>query len=370
MASRAIRTILCGMGNVNRSFVEILASHQQSLEERYGARFVIVGATDSGGAAIDARGLSVQQLIDCKLAKRSVASLERVGHAGLDGVQVMERLLHEPESEGEQARVDLVLEATPVVKAREGRLQQPALDTIRYAVKHGVPCVLANKGPLAFEYQSLMQLAREHQTKIRFSACVGGALPTIDIGRRDLVGCHIQRVEAVLNGTTHSMLRAIESGVAYDEALRDAQRRGIAETDPSLDVDGWDAAFKLVIVANAVLNQPSTLHDVDVQGITNVTVADLQAATSRQERVVLLCSATKNQSPAASPERHWNLSVKPTPLPIDHPLARMHADEMGVVYHTDIAGIASATTLERGPKPTAAAMLRDALHILCPQVIE
>jgi homoserine dehydrogenase len=192
---------------------------------------------------------------------------------------------------------------------------------------------------------------------LRFSACAGGALPTINIGRRDLIGCRIERVEAVLNGTTQGILRAMEAGGSYADALADMQRRGLAETDPMLDVEGWDAANKVVILANAVLGRPTTLADVAVEGITGLTAEELREATAHGSRVVLLCLAEQEGD-------DYRLSVRPTALPLDHPLARMTGDEMGIVYYTDIAGRASATTMERGPEPTAAAMLRDVLEIV------
>jgi homoserine dehydrogenase len=181
-------------------------------------------------------------------------------------------------------------------------------------------------------------------------------MPTVNVGWRDMIGCRIERVEAVLNGTTQSILRAMEQGTSYADALAEMQRRGLAETDPTLDVEGWDAANKIVILANAVLRQPTTLGDVAVEGITQLTAGELRAATTRGERIVLLCLAERAGDT-------YRLSVRPTALPTEHPLARMSADEMGVVYHTDIAGQLSMTTAEMSPVPTAAAMLRDAIEI-------
>ncbi len=182
-------------------------------------------------------------------------------------------------------------------------------------------------------------------------------MPTINIGRRDLAGCRIERVEAVLNGTTQGILRMIESGTSYAEALAEMQRRGLAETDPTLDVAGWDAANKTVILANAVLGRPTTLADVAVEGIVGIDADELRAAGARGERIVLLCLAARAGD-------DYRLSVRPTALPLDHPLARMGGDEMGVVYYTDISGRLSVTTRETDPLPTAAALLRDTIEIV------
>ena len=164
----------------------------------------------------------------------------------------------------------------------------------------------------------------------------------------------------MLNGTSQSILRAMERGMTYAEALAETQRRGMAETDPTLDVEGWDAANKLVILANAVLSRPTTLDDVAVSGITTLGAEELRAALSRGRRIVQLCLAEQCGD-------DYRLSVRPTALPLDHPLARMTGDEMGVVYYTDTGVCLSATSDEPGPEPTASALLRDVLEIFLPR---
>ena len=365
MTTKTHRLILAGLGNVNRSFLSILQSQAALLRERYGLAFAIVGAADSGGAAADQAGLDIAALLAAKRAGSSVATMAGVGRAGATALDLARTL-----------DADALLEATPV-NLRDG---QPGLDVVRAALGRGIACVLANKGPLALAYAELAGmsdlalsglgaggwgLGRQFsqpptpnpQPLLRFSACVGGAMPSINVGWRDMLGCRIERVEAVLNGTTQGILRAIEQGASYADALAEMQQRGLAETDPTLDVEGWDAANKMVILANAVLRQPTTLAHVEVEGITQLTADDLRAARARGERIVLLCLAERVGEA-------YRLSVRPTALPADHPLARMSADEMGVVYYTDIAGRQSATTLERGPVPTAAAMLRDMIEIM------
>jgi homoserine dehydrogenase len=325
----------------------VLDSQAALLRERYGVECTVVGAADSAGAALDPAGLDRGAILAIKQGGRSVGSLPVVGHPGMSGLELVQSL-----------SADVVLESTPV----DLQTGQPGLDITRAALRKGLGVVLANKGPLALAYAelaALSDLADSSRPALRFSACVGGAMPTINLGLRDLAGARILRVEAVLNGTTQFLLRAMEQGRPYPEVLAEAQRRGLAETDPSLDVQGWDAASKLVIVANAVLRQPATVADVEVEGIGQVTPAMLGAALARGERIVLLCLA----EPARDQAGTFRLSVRPTALPLDHPLARMDGEEMGVVYHTDIAGRASATSQERDPLPTAAAMLRDLLDI-------
>lgn len=349
---RTYRIVLSGLGNVGRSFLTIMQSQATLLARRYRVALRLVAAADSGGAAINTDGLDPAAILALKQHGQSVAALPGSGTSGISPVDLVRRI-----------EADMLLEATPV-NLTTG---QPGLDAVRTALQRGMHAVLANKGPLALAYAELAALSDMGEDSeergnprdwpaLRFSACVGGALPTIAIGRRDLAGATIVRVEAVLNGTTQGILRAMEQGVAYADALAEMQRRGLAETDPALDVEGWDAASKLTILANAVLHRPTRLADIHVRGITELTTEDLRAALARDERIVLLCLAEYRGDDV-------HLSVQPTPLPLTHPLARMSADEMGVVYYTDISGRQSATTLETDPMPTAAAMLRDVLDI-------
>ncbi len=333
---KIVRLLLCGMGNVHRNFLRILESQRALLRDRYALDLVVVGATDSGGAAFDANGLDMQAVLMAKAQGRSVASLSG-GVPGMDGCALLEAV-----------PADLLLEAT-TVSLRDG---QPGLDTVRAALRRSMPVVLANKGPLALAFQELENIARTNGTQMRYSACVGGALPTINIGVRDLAGARVTKVESMVNGTCQGILRLMESGRGFADALAEMQRRGVVEADPSLDIDGWDAAAKLVIIANAVLRRPTTMADVRISGIRGLTLGDLRAADARGERYVLLGSAV----PAGD---DWVLTVEATPLPHAHPLARLSGDEMGVVYHTDISGSISAAVLETDAMPTAAAMLRD-----------
>jgi homoserine dehydrogenase len=349
VAIQRLRLILCGLGNVGRNLLVLLQSQERLLRDRYGLELVVVGATDSGGTLADPDGLDTAALIAWKQGRRSVAELPG-GRPGVFGPQLVA-----------EAEADLLLEATPV-NLTDG---QPGLATCLTALRRGISVVLANKAPLALAYQDLAALSDISDSTeergsprdwpaLRFSACVGGSLPTINIGRRDLAGAQIERVEAVLNGTTQGILRAMEQGISYHEALAEMQRRGIAEADPSLDVEGWDAANKLTIVANAVLRRPTHLREVAVEGISALTADDLRAQLALGQRVVLLCLAERVGG-------DYRLSVRPTPLPLYHPLARMTDDEMGLVYYTDIAGVQTATTMERDAVPTAAAMLRDVI---------
>lgn len=343
------RFILTGLGNIGRTFLDLLLSREDLLRERYGLALQAVGVADSSGVAYDPQGLDMAAIVALKRARRGVAELPQ-HRPDMDAVAL-----------ARQAEAEFLLEATPT-NLHDG---QPGLDTVRTALQRGIHTVMASKGPLVLAYTELAALSdwntepgAARRPCLRFSGAVGGALPSINIGRRDLAGARISRVEMVVNGTTQVILQVMAQGRSFAEALAEAQAMGIVEPDPSLDVDGWDAANKLVILANAVLRQPTTLADLAVTGIRDVSAETLRAAWDAGGRVSLVGLAE------AHPDGSYALSVSPTVLAAEHPLARLGLGEMGIVYQSDSAGRSVATSLEDGPTGSCAAMLRDVIEIV------
>jgi homoserine dehydrogenase len=280
--------------------------------------------------------------VDLKLGGQGVAGYPRWGRVGLSALEMVQT-----------TAADLLLEASPA-NLEDG---QPGLGCIETALSRGMHVVVANKAPLVLAFARLLTLAREHSVKLRFDATVAGGLPAVNLGQRDLGFAAIYRLEGILNLTTNYILTCMaDDGLGYDEALSQAQAAGHAETDPGLDVEGWDAANKLVILAHSVLGYPATLDEVVVEGITHITPEKLKAAAAQGKRIKLVATAEREGD-------GYRLGVRPTSLDPDHPLAQLGSKQMGVVYYTDICGIISAAIVEETPVPTAAAMLRDVVDI-------
>jgi homoserine dehydrogenase len=342
----------------------MLHSRHAEIAARYGADLRLCGIAELGGCAVDPAGLDLAAVLRTIKAGVPLGTMPAAGRPGMTSRQLID-----------DCRPDIFLEATPVNLA-DG---EPGLSAVRAALAAGVHVVLANKGPLALCYGELAGLSdladgwgsyyrateagQGTRPRLRFSATVAGALPVVNIGRRDLAGDRITRMEAVLNGTTHSILRAMERGLTFQDALADAQARGIAEDDPSLDVSGHDSACKLVITANAVLGMSATLADVEIEGITQITPAVVAAHQARGQQLILLCLAS--EAPGG-----YHLAVRPAPVPADHPLARLTPDEMGVVYYTEHVDRLFGASLEPGPDPASAAMLRDVIDIVWSQTCQ
>jgi len=330
--AQEIRYTLLGLGNIGRNLLDILIHRQAQIEIDYGLTFILVGAIDSSGAAVNVAGLDPVAIRDIKLAHKGVSTYPAYGRPGMTALEVVS-----------STRANILVDAAPT-NLNDG---EPGMSCMRTALRSGCHVVAADKGPLVLAFEEL-------------TALVAGGLPTVNLGVRDLAGSGVLRIEGIFNGTTNYILtRMAEEQIAYQEALRGAQEAGIAEADPTLDVDGWDAANKLVIIANSVLRRPTSLDDLTVEGIRGVTLADLQQAKAEGKVIKLLAVAEKQGDDYA-------LSVKPTALDADHPMARTSMWGMGVVYYTDFMGVISAVIEEKGPVPTSAAVLRDMINIYAP----
>jgi homoserine dehydrogenase len=337
-----VRLILVGVGNVGGRLLELLDRKQGTLCEDLGLDVRVTGVSDRSGLAICSSGLDVQEILRLKREGQGVAAYGEWGQPGRTALDLVRT-----------ADADLLVEASPANMV-DG---QPGLGCIETALVRGMHVVTANKAPLVLAYDRLLDLARRHKVQLRFDATVAGGLPAINLGQRDLAAAHIHRLEGVVNLTTNYILtRMAEDGLSYEEALGDAQRAGHAETDPTLDVEGWDAANKLVILARSVLGVPATLDDIAVQGITGIGTDLLSQAMAAGKRVKLVAVAVLEDG-------GYRFEVKPTWLDANHPLAQLGAKQMGIVFHTDISGSISAAIVEETPLPTASAVLRDLVQI-------
>ncbi len=334
------RLVVIGLGNVGRRLLELIQLKRDTLRARFERDFLLVGVCDSTGGVSDPQGLDISRILELKRARRGV------GHLANAQTNVA------PAEWLSDLEADIVVELTPT-NLKNG---EPGLSTIRAALARQLPVVTANKGPLVLAYSELAALARQNGVPLLHSAAVTGGLPTLNIGTRDLGVATIERVEGILNGTTNYILSRMAEGQSYDEALKHAQDIGMAEADPSLDVDGWDAANKLVIIANAVLGRPTTLKDVTVEGIRRITLDDMRNAAEHRQTIKLIALAERIG-------KDYNLSVRPTRLDQSHPLARLGAGTMGIIYETDINGTIFAMIQENDPYPTAAAVLRDIVQV-------
>ncbi len=337
---KRVRLALVGLGNVGRRFLRHLIERDDTLSEKYDLAFSVHCVVDSSGVAVSDDGFDLNRLLEHKARGLKLCELPEF----CEGLALAGALDRFP--------CEILLEASPL----DLDTGDPGLSNCRTALEHGLHLVLANKGPLALAHEELDRLAADAGVGILYSAAFCGGLPVLNIIRRDMVCGEVLGLRGIFNGTTNFILEEMLHGRAYADALRETRERGIAEADPSLDVGGWDTAAKLVIAANSFTDRMITISDVNVTGIEDVQPDRLQQC--RRDGSVLKLVAT-----AERVDTEWRFRVEPTPVPIASFLGGCSGWEMAVEIQSDMYGRTFHKLWEREPVPTAASMVRDAVHL-------
>ena len=244
---------------------------------------------------------------------------------------------------------DCLMEATPtnIIDA------EPALSLTLKAFKAGTDVVTSNKGHLALKFREVVSEAEKNNVEFKYEASVGGAMPIINFTKETLSSCGIKSIVGILNGTTNYILsRMASEGSSYDITLKESQELGIAETDPTQDVEGIDAACKTVILANSLLGIDATYSDVDVEGISNITSQAMDLARKEGYLIKLIAEVSKDK-----------LQVSPRLVKKGSAYDLSGTLNMATV-RTDLAGDVSVIGLGAGSLETASAMLTDLISIL------
>lgn len=337
-----IRVVICGMGRVGQAFLGLLIQKQEYLKERYDLEPKLVAAVDIGGAAVSPRGLPLEDLAGHLKRGGRVEEMAKFGKKTLSGKEVLSSI-----------PCDLLVETTPT-NIKDG---EPAMTHIRTALNQGRHVVTAAKGPLVLRYAELKSLSEKHKARLMISAATAAALPTLDVGLSCLAGTEVLSAEGILNGTTNYILtRMHEEGTPYHDALAEAQKMGVAEPDPSLDVEGRDTANKILLIANEVFQAGLSLKDIPVEGITRVSPEDIQRAKQEGKVIKLIGKAERKEGKVSA-------SVAPMALLLAHPLASVRGTEKAISYLTDTMDRVTVSGGKSNPVGAAAALLKDIIRI-------
>ena len=340
MAIKEVRILLVGLGTVNIGLLKILGQRRNEVEKLYNLTFRIVGVADSSGVALNTNGFNYEDLITLKTKK---------GHAsGLQGF--IEKA--KTENISELVHADLLIESSP------GNLKtgQPGLETVRRSLTHSCSVVLANKAPLVFAFDELHELAKNHGSRLAFSATVCGGLPVVNVLKRDLKLATLKSLRGILNATTNFILHYMGKGGSMTGAIREAQRLGAAEADPTHDVHGHDAANKLFIIMKSFTDFSGSVADIEVHGIQDITLEKIQMAKDQGNKIKLLATARPTNT-------GWSLSVSPVEIPASSFLGTCDGWEMGLEVETDLYEAIAMKNFEADPVGTSAAVLRDMIEL-------
>jgi homoserine dehydrogenase len=285
-----LKICLIGMGNVGTSFLHLMKEKQDVIKTKYDLQCKLIAIFEKDGALINNEGILLNNVLE-------------------DNNYLRDNQYWKPNIKAQDfistLNIDVLVETTPT----NPKTGEPALTHILKALSNKVDVISSNKAPFYLQYEKIKSKAEEMDCIVKFEATVASCVPTLSI-KNNLLGNTIIRIKAILNGTTNYILsRMTAEGTSFSVALKEAQELGYAEADPTLDINGYDAAGKLVILSNELLGWSKSIEDVEIEGIAKVTPHALELAKVDGYIIKHLAIAEEN-----------NLIVEPRLIRRDSPL--------------------------------------------------
>jgi homoserine dehydrogenase len=337
---KSVNIIVAGFGRVGRAFWKVVEDKRKVCRERYGLDLVLKAVFKSDGGIFSETPISVEP--------------------SLPGAPL--RIQESPDWKPRLRVQNIIADLEPGVLVEctpsDLRTGEPGLSHLTAALEKGWHAAAASKGALVLRFKELAGLARQNGVQLKFSGAAAAALPTLDVGIQSLAGADVLGIEGILNGTVNFILTRMGEGMDSEQALREAQDKGIAEPDPTLDIDGWDTACKLLLICNAVMRTDFGLNEVRVEGIRGIS-KDLVIKASRLGKAVkLMGKCTKDER-----DHPWKLEVGLALLNPSHPLYGVNETTKGITFYTDTMGSVTVTGGRSDPLGTGAALLKDIIGI-------
>ena len=328
-----MKVFISGFGTVGQGVFELLLLKLDLLDSMGGVK--VVGIMDSKSYSVDNdKGICGLCAIGGKKLSGKVGKNDRNGMEGKDILDL--------------ADYDVLIECTPTNIEDGGE----GLRNIRHALEKGKDVITVNKGPLALKFRELSDLAKKNGCIMRYEGSVGGAMPIINLCKEALAGQKIRSIHGIFNGTCNFILSRMDSGMPFQQALKEAQQLGYAEADPTYDIKGIDSACKVTILANSVFGRDVSIKDVSITGIDTISEEAVALAAENDMVIRLIGEVSDNK-----------LNVSPRLIPKGHPLSLAGTLNMAVV-ETDCAGPITVSGRGAGRQETASAILSDLLAIM------
>jgi homoserine dehydrogenase len=338
--TQEIKIALLGFGNVGRALAKLLLSKRDEILIKYDIEFLVVGiATRSHGTLLAPDGQDLAEALISFEANGNLSTLSTVSPPATSFEFI------------QKCGADVLFENTPVNYA-DG---QPAVDHLRLALENGMHAITANKGPIVHAYRELSRLASAKQRAFLFESTVMDGAPVFSMWREALPVAKLRSFRGVLNSTTNLILTLMEEGETFESAVAHAQEIGIAETDPSGDIDGWDAAVKVSALVTVLMDASLKPHEVDRQGIRSLSSETVLKSLQSNKRWKLICSANRD-------EERISASVHPMEIAASDPLFTVMGTSSAITFESDVLGALTLTEEDPGPHTTAYGLLADFLN--------
>jgi homoserine dehydrogenase len=330
-----------GFGTVGRGLADLLLEKRGLLRRDYGVEWRVVAISDiKAGSVMDDQGIDLKEAL--RLADSRVS---------LETMQVKTKGLSALETIG-QSSANTIVEVT-WTNITDG---EPGYSHMKSALTSGKHVITTNKGPLALHYRELVNLAKTNSAALKFKGTVLSGTPVFNLFDGALAACTVSSIKGILNGTTNFILSEMEKGRGYADVLKQAQGMGYAEADPTMDVEGWDAAAKLAILANYFFGMDAKPSTVKRKGISGISPGDINDAREKNERIKLIASASRVDGGV-------DLEVSPTRLSVANPLANITGVTNALTFATDCLGDVTIVGPGAGRRATGYSLLADLISI-------
>ena len=313
---KTVKLALLGFGNAARAFGRILLEKEAALAADHDAKIIVTAiATGSRGALVNANGIDLQEAMR-QIEEDGKFHASNLDYRTMSGLEI-----------AQHADYDCLIELSPL-NIFTG---QPAISHIEAALQRGKHAITANKGPIAWAYDRLRKMAAEQGVGFYYETTVMDGTPVFNLVQKTLHHCKVLAVDGILNTTTNFVLEELAKGVPYEDVMEEGRRRGFVEADPSMDLDGWDAAAKLTALLNVLMDAGITPMDIDRTGIGGVTAQQLQDAAARGKVIKLLCHGHQDGQGLHA----W---VRPTEVDAGSLYATITGTSSVVAIETDLMG--------------------------------
>ena len=327
---------IIGFGGISKAFIKLLLDKEDSLKKK-GLDIRIKYIIKSNGGIYNKDGINIKEIVD--------NDYSLVDYDFKEGINIHNIV--------ENKDIDILVELTNT-NIETG---EPGLTHIRLALENNINVVTGNKGPILLEYKKLKSIADKNGLALGIGCTTGGALPSINVGNYDIAGSEILSIEGVLNGTSNYILSEMYEGeVEYEDALNKAISLGIAEANYNLDVEGYDTASKILILANVLMDANLSLKDISIEGIDKVKKEELLGEKARGNKIKLIGKVYNENNKVSA-------YVRPEVITKEHPLYFVDNKNKGVNYSTDTLGDISIIGGASGTVNAAASILRDIINL-------
>ena len=335
---KTLKVAILGYGNAGRAYGKLLSAKMPEIIEKYGVEVKVTAiATKTKGTLVCETGIDLvkieEQLVKCgKFA-------DGIEKSAIDVAKT--------------AEYDVLIELTPL----EIFSGEPAISHIKAAFKRGKHAVTANKGPVAWAFRELKDMARENNCLFFYETTVMDGAPVFNLVDHTLKMCKVTEIYGILNSTTNFILGEMALETPYEDIIAEGKRRGFVEADPSMDVLGWDAAAKVTALMNALMDAGLTPLDINRTGIENITPEMIKDAENRGKAIKLVCGGKIEKGKASG-------YVRPEELDQNSMLAGITGTTSVVSITTDLMGTVSMVAHDPEIEQTAYGIFGDTLRVL------